>query len=195
MRYLKWTLGNKRIDPADNREETSAPPKKISTTRQGAKEPRCKPNENLARECLELHTMGVGSGYTQQDPTALAAILTGRSLIKNEYPWCDYKPQFHKPGCKDLFGPHHPRRLRRQRGGARTHCRASGDAPPPRDQAGTPLCRRCPSAAVRGPDCNRAAADRRRPQASNAGDFRSFRGPPRAALVSAASSLGHSVLD
>jgi len=34
-------------------------------------------NENLARELMELHTLGVGNGYTQQDVTTLAAILTG----------------------------------------------------------------------------------------------------------------------
>ena len=37
-------------------------------------------NENLAREILELHTMGVGSGYTQADVTQLAYILTGWSI-------------------------------------------------------------------------------------------------------------------
>ncbi len=36
-------------------------------------------NENLAREILELHTLGVNGGYTQQDVQALAAILTGWS--------------------------------------------------------------------------------------------------------------------
>ncbi|MBD8906172.1 DUF1800 domain-containing protein [Methylorubrum zatmanii] len=34
-------------------------------------------NENYAREIMELHTMGVGSGYTQGDVEALARILTG----------------------------------------------------------------------------------------------------------------------
>jgi uncharacterized protein (DUF1800 family) len=34
-------------------------------------------NENYARELLELHTMGVNGGYTQQDVIALARILTG----------------------------------------------------------------------------------------------------------------------
>ncbi|WP_443750619.1 DUF1800 domain-containing protein [Asticcacaulis solisilvae] len=34
-------------------------------------------NENYARELMELHTMGVGSGYTQADVEALAHILTG----------------------------------------------------------------------------------------------------------------------
>jgi len=37
-------------------------------------------NENLAREILELHTMGVGSGYSQADVTDLANILTGWSI-------------------------------------------------------------------------------------------------------------------
>jgi uncharacterized protein (DUF1800 family) len=36
-------------------------------------------NENLAREILELHTMGVGSGYTQ-----LAYILTGWTIVGRE---------------------------------------------------------------------------------------------------------------
>jgi uncharacterized protein (DUF1800 family) len=34
-------------------------------------------NENYAREVMELHTMGVGSGYTQKDVQELARILTG----------------------------------------------------------------------------------------------------------------------
>jgi uncharacterized protein (DUF1800 family) len=34
-------------------------------------------NENLAREILELHTMGVGSGYTQADIIEFAKALTG----------------------------------------------------------------------------------------------------------------------
>lgn len=37
-------------------------------------------NENYAREVMELHTMGVDGGYTQQDVTTLAKILTGWGL-------------------------------------------------------------------------------------------------------------------
>ncbi|MBX9741051.1 MAG: DUF1800 domain-containing protein [Beijerinckiaceae bacterium] len=37
-------------------------------------------NENYAREIMELHTMGVGSGYTQKDVEELARILTGVGL-------------------------------------------------------------------------------------------------------------------
>ena len=38
-------------------------------------------NENYARELLELHTLGVNGGYTQQDVQELAKILTGWTVI------------------------------------------------------------------------------------------------------------------
>lgn len=38
-------------------------------------------NENYAREFLELHTMGVGSGYTQDDIINLAKVLSGHGLL------------------------------------------------------------------------------------------------------------------
>ena len=37
-------------------------------------------NENLAREILELHTLGVNGGYTQADVTSFAQIITGWSI-------------------------------------------------------------------------------------------------------------------
>jgi len=40
------------------------------------------PNENYAREILELSTLGVGGGYTQQDVEQLAKVFTGWSLCK-----------------------------------------------------------------------------------------------------------------
>ncbi|HEX7849978.1 MAG TPA: DUF1800 domain-containing protein [Sphingomonas sp.] len=44
-------------------------------------------NENYAREIMELHTMGVGSGYSQQDVQELARILTGVGVdLKPETP-------------------------------------------------------------------------------------------------------------
>jgi uncharacterized protein (DUF1800 family) len=49
-------------------------------------------NENYAREIMELHTMGVGSGYTQADVEALARILTGVGTdLKREDP--NLKPE------------------------------------------------------------------------------------------------------
>ena len=46
-----------------------------------------KPNENYGREIMELHTMGVDSGYTQHDVQELAAILSGaRFYVKDKPP-------------------------------------------------------------------------------------------------------------
>ncbi|HXZ88021.1 MAG TPA: DUF1800 domain-containing protein, partial [Candidatus Binataceae bacterium] len=41
-------------------------------------------NENYARELMELHTLGVNGGYTQQDVIALAHILTGWGIVRRE---------------------------------------------------------------------------------------------------------------
>jgi uncharacterized protein (DUF1800 family) len=41
-------------------------------------------NENLAREIMELHTLGVDGGYTQDDVTALARIITGWTIVGRE---------------------------------------------------------------------------------------------------------------
>ena len=42
---------------------------------------RDKTNENYARELMELHTLGVNSGYTQQDVQQLSLILTGAGVV------------------------------------------------------------------------------------------------------------------
>lgn len=60
-------------------------------------------NENLAREILELHTMGVGSGYTQNDVIALAKIITGWSVKPRDAEFM-YNPNLHEPGAKTLLG-------------------------------------------------------------------------------------------
>jgi uncharacterized protein (DUF1800 family) len=43
-------------------------------------------NENYARELMELHTLGVKGGYTQQDVVALAKILTGWTFRRSAQP-------------------------------------------------------------------------------------------------------------
>jgi uncharacterized protein (DUF1800 family) len=54
-------------------------------------------NENYARELMELHTLGVGSGYTQQDVQQLALILTGSGIAP-----IDGKPQHVNPKLAPL---------------------------------------------------------------------------------------------
>jgi len=44
-----------------------------------------KTNENYARELMELHTLGVGSGYTQADVQQLMRILTGAGLLPPKF--------------------------------------------------------------------------------------------------------------
>jgi uncharacterized protein (DUF1800 family) len=64
-------------------------------------------NENLARELLELHTLGVDAGYTQDDVTALAMILTGWSIGRaksDEAGHFVFQDKAHEPGEKTLLG-------------------------------------------------------------------------------------------
>jgi len=62
-------------------------------------------NENLARECLELHTVSPASGYTQADVTAFAAVLTGWSVeLHAENPGFTFRPETHQPGEKTVMG-------------------------------------------------------------------------------------------
>lgn len=64
-------------------------------------------NENLAREILELHTMGVGSGYSQNDVIALAKIITGWSMNREKYVF-SFENRMHEPGTKTLLGRSFP---------------------------------------------------------------------------------------
>jgi uncharacterized protein (DUF1800 family) len=64
-------------------------------------------NENLAREIMELHTLGVNGGYTQTDVREFAKILTGWSVAReNERDAGSFmfRPFVHEPGDKQLLG-------------------------------------------------------------------------------------------
>jgi uncharacterized protein (DUF1800 family) len=68
-------------------------------------------NENLAREMMELHTLGVDGGYTQDDVEALARILTGWSIARLNDPnvgQFHFYPQLHEPGPQRLLGKIYP---------------------------------------------------------------------------------------
>jgi uncharacterized protein (DUF1800 family) len=66
-------------------------------------------NENLARECLELHTVSPAGGYTQTDVTALARILTGWTLdYEAEPPGFVFNPAAHEPGQQTVMGKTFP---------------------------------------------------------------------------------------
>ena len=66
-------------------------------------------NENLAREIMELHTLGVGAGYTQADVTALARIITGWSFAGRDGKIGQpgsfaFNANAHQPGPQLLLG-------------------------------------------------------------------------------------------
>src|SRR2546421_1248178 len=72
-------------------------------------------NENLAREILELHTLGVGGGYTQADVTAFAEVITGWSIGgEGGGPFAGgepgkflFRPQPHGAGAQRRVGTRH----------------------------------------------------------------------------------------
>ena len=84
-------------------------------------------NENLAREILELHTLGVRTGYTQADVTAFAKALTGLTVAglgkgagQRLMP-ADARPgdtvfvaQLHEPGAQTILGKRYDQRGARQ---------------------------------------------------------------------------------
>jgi len=63
------------------------------------------PNENYARELMELHTLGVDGGYSQQDVMELARCLTGWSVKKHF--WLGefvFREEQHDTGVKNVMG-------------------------------------------------------------------------------------------
>jgi uncharacterized protein (DUF1800 family) len=69
------------------------------------RKPDDKPNENYARELLELHTLGVHGGYTQRDVMEVARCLTGWTVRSG---WrkgsVEFVPERHDDGEKSVLG-------------------------------------------------------------------------------------------
>lgn len=70
-------------------------------------------NENLAREILELHTLGVDGGYSQSDVTSLAKVITGWSIggasetgrfAEGDPGRFEFREIIHEPGPQTLLG-------------------------------------------------------------------------------------------
>jgi len=69
-------------------------------------------NENLAREIMELHTLGVNGGYTQADVTAFAKVITGWSIGAmgkgitggGEPGEFMFRTNIHEPGTQTIMG-------------------------------------------------------------------------------------------
>jgi uncharacterized protein (DUF1800 family) len=64
-------------------------------------------NENYGRELLELHTLSVNGGYSQQDVTEVAKVFTGWTIEKpNQGSGFKFEPRMHEPGPKVVLGHH-----------------------------------------------------------------------------------------
>ena len=61
-------------------------------------------NENYARELMELHTLGVDGGYTQNDVRELARILTGWTVGLQQGEGFRFAERLHDNGSKTLLG-------------------------------------------------------------------------------------------
>lgn len=70
-------------------------------------------NENLAREIMELHTLGVGTGYSQTDVTSFAKIITGWAVYRDEkrpgpQGAFTFNANAHEPGDHTVMGITYP---------------------------------------------------------------------------------------
>jgi uncharacterized protein (DUF1800 family) len=89
----------------------ASPPGPLSALRRGGTRVRMPKgiNENYARELLELHTLGVDGGYTQQDVVTVARILTGWG-IRRPQQGADFEfhDWAHDRGDKQVLGVRFP---------------------------------------------------------------------------------------
>jgi uncharacterized protein (DUF1800 family) len=94
--------------------QTSVGPNSLLARRaeRHASEHRFGINENLAREILELQTLGVAGGYTQKDVTSFAQVITGWSIggqslghltggVPGQF---IFRPEMHEPGAQVVLG-------------------------------------------------------------------------------------------
>jgi len=87
-------------DPIMMRQNPNAPP-----GQQNAQQQRRGLNENYGRELMELHTLGVDGGYTQQDVTQAALALTGWTMLApRRDPEFRFDERFHGNDPKQVMG-------------------------------------------------------------------------------------------
>jgi len=62
-------------------------------------------NENYGRELMELHTLSVNGGYSQNDVTEVAKVFTGWTIEQpNKGGGFHFEPRMHEPGDKVVLG-------------------------------------------------------------------------------------------
>jgi len=98
---MEQRLKNPRLTP-QQREQLE---RRIEQMRNQQRRPQGGLNENYARELMELHTLGVDGGYTQQDVIAVARILTGWTIDRPQQGGAFvFRPQMHDGDVKTVMG-------------------------------------------------------------------------------------------
>ena len=97
-------------------QQSVGPHSELATRAGRRRQPATQPNriglnENLAREILELHTLGVDGGYTQTDVTTFAGVISGWSigggegrLAEGEAGSFQFRAALHEPGSRTVLG-------------------------------------------------------------------------------------------
>lgn len=94
--------GNVTAPPGQRRLPAVEQPAQANRRRRGL-------NENYARELMELHTLGVDGGYTQQDVIEVARALTGWTLEGGaQGGGFLFRPELHDAGAKVILGRKFP---------------------------------------------------------------------------------------
>ncbi len=87
-----------RLGGAGNNAGANVPPQNQQAPRRNGL------NENYARELMELHTLGVDGGYSQQDIIEVARALTGWTLANGQDGGFRFTPALHDRGEKKVLG-------------------------------------------------------------------------------------------
>lgn len=92
--------------PSPRAAQPRAPGRRVATTPTRAEGPRPNRgiNENFARELLELHTLGVDGGYTQDDIVNVARAFTGWTIRPREGSGTQFVARLHDDKSKTVLG-------------------------------------------------------------------------------------------
>jgi uncharacterized protein (DUF1800 family) len=102
-------MGQRLNDPRLRPDQRRQLMQRLEQQRAQQKRPQRGINENYARELMELHTLGVDGGYTQQDVIALARILTGWTIDRPQQGGTFmFNPRMHDMDEKTLLGVRFP---------------------------------------------------------------------------------------
>ena len=108
MEELERLAPNAQLTPAQRKRlESMTPDQRMQFVQQraqaGARAKRGL-NENYARELMELHTLGVDGGYTQQDIMEVARALTGWTMNPRGTAEFVFRPEIHDAAQKVVLG-------------------------------------------------------------------------------------------